>query len=120
MNVTLHEATSADLPVVKNLVPYYIYDMSVHMGWRCGADGRFDGCDGIGTYWSEGGKHAFVLRCGEERAGFALVRGDHNEPDVDYSIAEFFVLRKFRGRGAGERIARQLFDRFRGRWRIDQ
>ena len=32
MDVTLHEATSDDLPVVKNLVPYYIYDMSEHMG----------------------------------------------------------------------------------------
>ena len=120
MDVTLHEATSDDLPVVKNLVPYYIYDMSEHMGWPCRADGRFDGCDGIETYWTEVGKHAFMLRHGKEWAGFALVRANHEGPDIDYSIAEFFVLRKFRGRGVGERIARQLFDRFRGRWRVEQ
>lgn len=120
MDVTLHQATRDDLPVVKNLVPYYIYDMSEHMGWRCRADGRFDGCNGIETYWSEAGKHAFMLRHGQEWAGFALVRGNHEQPDIDYSIAEFFVLRKFRGQGVGERVAGQLFDRFRGRWLVEQ
>ena len=118
--VTLHEATDQDLAVVRNLVPYYIYDMSEHMGWPCTPEGRFDGCDMVPTYWEEPGKHAFMLRASDEIAGFALVRGNHEEEDIDYSIAEFFVLRKFRGQGAGEHIARQLFDRFTGRWVVDQ
>jgi predicted acetyltransferase len=46
-----------------------------------------------------------TLQTGSELAGFALVRGDHDEPGIDYSITEFFVLRKFRGRGMGERKA---------------
>ena len=118
--VRLHEATDQDLTIVKNLVRYYIYDMSEHLGWACTPDGRFDGCDKLPTYWSEPGKYAFMLRVGDELAGFALVRGNHEEDDIDYSIGEFFVLRKFRGRGVGERIARQLFDRFRGRWKVAQ
>ena len=59
-----------------------------------------------------------MLRAGEETAGFVLVRADIEEGD--YEIGEFFVLRKFRGQGVGERIARQLFDRFRGRWEVMQ
>jgi len=43
MEVTLHEATDQDLPIAKKLVPYYIYDMSEHLGWPCTADGRFYG-----------------------------------------------------------------------------
>jgi predicted acetyltransferase len=120
MELSLHQATLADLLIVKNLVPYYIYDMSEYMGWPCGADGSFEGCQFIETYWSEAGKHAFVLRSGNELGGFAMVRGNHAEPEIDYSIAEFFVLRKFRGQGTGERIARHLFDRFRGRWMVEQ
>jgi len=120
MGVTLHEATDQDLPIAKNLVPYYIYDMSEYLGWACTPDGRFDGCDELPSYWEEPGKHAFMLRAGKEIAGFALVRGNHEEEDIDFSIGEFFVLRKFRGRGVGERIARQLFDRFRGRWKVAQ
>jgi predicted acetyltransferase len=119
MKVTLHAAKRNHLPVVKNLVPYYVYDMSEHLGWPCRPDGRFDGCDGIEMFWTERGKHAFVLRAGREWAGFALVRGEDGRDDVDYSIAEFFVLRKFRRKGVGERVARQLFDRFQGRWRVE-
>ena len=120
MDVTLHPATPEDLPVVKNLVPYYIYDMSEHLGWPCSSDGRFDGCDDLESYWSAPGKHAFVLRAGDEPAGFVLILADGSQPDIDYSITDFFVLRKFRGRGVGERIAHQLFDRFRGRWKVEQ
>jgi predicted acetyltransferase len=121
MNVTLHEATPADLPVVKNLVPYYIYDMSEHMGWACTADGRFDGCDDLESYWRGPGKHAFVLRAtGQEPAGFVLILAEHDEQGVDFSVTDFFVLRKFRGRGVGQRVAHELFDRFRGAWKVEQ
>jgi predicted acetyltransferase len=120
MDVTLHEATPADLPVVKNLVPYYIYDMSEHLGWACTADGRFDGCDDLESYWHGPGRHAFVLRAGQEPSGFALILAEHDEPDVDFSVTDFFVLRKFRGRGVGQRIAHELFDRFPGRWKVEQ
>jgi len=120
MPITLHDATSADLPAVKNLVPYYIYDMSEYLGWPCSADGRFDGCDDLASYWTTPRRHAFVLRDGAELAGFVLILADNAEADVDFSITDFFVLRKFRRHGVGERVARELFDRFRGRWKIDQ
>ena len=120
MDVTLHDASEADLLAVKNLVPYYIYDMSEHVGWPCSADGRFDGCDDLESYWGTSEKHAFVLRSGQELAGFVLILADNAEAEVDYSVTDFFVLRKFRRRGAGERIAHQLFDRYPGRWKIDQ
>jgi predicted acetyltransferase len=118
--VQLHEATDADLPRVKNLVPYYIYDMSERMGWPCTPDGRFDGCNGLETYWHGPGKHAFVLRAAKELAGFVLILADNDDPSIDYSVTDFLVLRKFRGRGVGERIARQLFNRFCGRWKVEQ
>ena len=119
-DVSLCNAADADLAVVKNLVPFYVYDMAEHTGWACTQDGRFDGCDGIESYWSEPGKHAFMFKAGDEWAGFGLVRANHEEPDIDCSIGEFFVLRKFRSQGHGGRLARELFDRFRGRWLVEQ
>ena len=120
MNIILHKATDQDLPIAKNLVPYYIYDMSEYLGWPCTAEGRFGGCDDFESYWQNAGRHAFILRAAGELVGFALIRADHDEPDLDYSVGEFFVLRKFRGQGVGEKIARQLFDRFRGQWEVSQ
>jgi predicted acetyltransferase len=118
--VTLHQATPADLPVVKNLVPYYLHDMSEHLGWACTADGRFEGCEDLESYWRGAGRHAFILRAGQEPAGFVLILAEHDEPGVEFSITDFFVLRKFRGQGVGQRIAHELFDRFPGQWKVEQ
>jgi predicted acetyltransferase len=120
MDVTLHKATPADLLIAKNLATYYIYDMSEHMGWPCNADGCFGGCDDLASYWSEEGKHAFMLRAADEPAGFVLILANNAEPDVDFSVTDFFVLRKFRGQGVGQRIAHELFNHFRGRWKVEQ
>jgi predicted acetyltransferase len=119
MRVTLHKAKPSDLAIVKNLVPYYIYDMSEYMGWATKPDGRHDGCDGIEKYWSDPDKHAFILRAGREPAGFVLLMVGGPGPSIDYSFTDFFVMRKFRKRGVGERIARRLFNRFPGRWQVD-
>src|SRR3954447_23942953 len=99
MDVTLHEATAGDLEAVRNLGSYYVYDLSESLGWACGSDGRFGGCEGLESYWSEAGRHAFVLRAGEELAGFALIMAEDRGAHVEYSVTDFFVLRKFRGRG---------------------
>src|SRR5437870_4947545 len=119
MEIVLHNATPADLPIVKNLVPYYIYDMSEHMNWPCTPDGRFDGCDELESYWSTPGRHAFILRTGNEPAGFVLILEKGNEPGIDFSITDFFVLRKFRHHGVGQLIAHELFNRFPGRWKVE-
>jgi predicted acetyltransferase len=119
MSVTIHKATAKDLAIVKNLVPYYIYDMSEYMSWPTKPDGRHDGCDGIEAYWADPDKLAFMLRSRREPAGFVLLLKGGHGPDIDYSFTEFFVLRKFRHRGVGERIALQFFKRYSGRWQID-
>jgi [ribosomal protein S5]-alanine N-acetyltransferase len=119
MPVTLHKAKPADLPIIKNLVPYYIYDMSEFMGWPAKPDGRHDGCDGIEAYWSDPDKHAFILRSGKEPAGFVLLLKGNHGPNIDYSFTDFFILRKFRHRGVGQRIAHEFFKRYPGQWQID-
>ena len=52
---------------------------------------------------------------GRALAGFALVFT--GEP---HDIAEFFVMRKYRGRGVGAQAAASLFDQFPGRWTVRQ
>ena len=119
MPITIRRASRSDLLIIKNLVPYYIYDMSECMRWPTKKDGRYEGCDGIEAYWSDPDKRAFILRSGREPAGFVLLLKGNHGPDIDYSFTDFFVLRKFRHRGVGERIARQFFKRFPGGWQVD-
>jgi predicted acetyltransferase len=37
---------------------------------------------------------------------------------VDFAVQEFFVLNQYRGTGVAARAARDVFDRFRGRWQL--
>lgn len=120
MNVQLHKAEPSDMQVVQNLVGYYIYDLSEYMGWPCTPEGHFVGCAPWLTFWSQEGKHAFMLRSDTEIAGFALVDGSQKNQEMDYLMAEFFVLRKFRRKGVGETIANQLFALFPGNWVVSQ
>ena len=120
MKVVLNKASKSDMAIVENLVPYYIYDMSEYLGWPCSAAGKFGGCDMLETYWEEKGKHPFLLNFGDEIVGFALIRGNHEEKEIDFSVGEFFVLRKFRGKRVGETIATEIFDLFRGNWQVEQ
>ena len=41
--------------------------------------------------------------------------------DADtHSIAEFFILRKYRRQGIGQIVAHRIFDMFPGKWRVAQ
>ena len=74
------------------------------------------------SYWAEPGRHPFLIRVDGKLAGFALVnaRSRLTGDDGVHDLAEFFVLRRYRRRGVGERAAAWLFERFRGRWEVRQ
>jgi predicted acetyltransferase len=119
-NVALDLVPADQLPIVRNLIRFYVYDMSEFMGWRCPDSGLFGGVDDLPKYWEQAGNAPFFIRVDGEMAGFSLIDGNPKEAGVDYKVGEFFVLRKFRGRGVGEQAAVQSFDRFRGAWHVEQ
>lgn len=54
-------------------------------------------------------------------AGFATVYEGESFRDPTervWWVADFFVMRKYRKRGIGKRVATMLFDRFSGTWEI--
>lgn len=55
-------------------------------------------------------------------AGFVLVReleSSTNDQSL-HSIAEFFILRKYRRCGLGQTVANHIFNLFPGRWQVRQ
>lgn len=74
-------------------------------------------------YWTGRGRYPFLITVGGKIAGFALVsdRSDLGGDNVPHSIAEFFVLRKYRGKGVGKDAARKIFSALpSGKWVITQ
>ncbi|MGZ4164902.1 MAG: GNAT family N-acetyltransferase [Tumebacillaceae bacterium] len=119
VTVELVRVPLEELPVLENLSRYYVYEFSQYIPQiKVHADGQFGALNGLETYWTEPQKHPFFLYADGELAGFALVSSaTAEEPN---NMDEFYVLRKFEGRGIGKKAAMQLFDRFPGKWTVTQ
>lgn len=118
--VRLRAATPDQHALLANLLELYAHDLSAVFDLAPGPDGRF-GYDKLPLYWAEPtGRFAFLILSGNEIAGFVLAtRGSPASQDPElHDIAEFFVLRRHRGRGVGRRAAFQLWDRLPGRWTV--
>ena len=114
MDMEVVEALDDDRTVVWRLLQLYHYDFSEFDASDVNPHGEylhryFD------EYWTDPDRGAFLFRVEGALAGFALVFT--GEP---HDIAEFFVMRKYRGRGAGAQAAASLFDQFPGRWTVRQ
>ena len=119
--VSLDVATAADATLLANLLELYIHDLSAAFpDVALGPDGRF-GYPKLPLYWSEPDRRfAFLIRVDDHVAGFVLVtRGSpaSDDPEV-LDVAEFFVLRRYRGTGVGRRAATLLWRRLPGRWTV--
>lgn len=121
MSIEIQPATVADKLILRHLFQLYLYDFSEFDDAELDAHGLYD-YPRIDHYWTEDSRHPYLIRVDDQLAGFALVRElDESEADMPtYSIAEFFILRKYRGRGIGKAVAFWLFDRFHGPWYVGQ
>ncbi len=120
MEVNVIPAIREDKTVLHRLLELYHHDYSEYDGADVDEHGLY-GYEYLDHYWTEPSRHPFLIRVSGKLAGLALVREIHTADDGPvHAIAEFFVLRKYRRQGVGGEAARQLFDRFPGRWRICQ
>ena len=119
--VSLDTATAADAALLSDLIEEYAEELSdVFPAMARGLDGRF-GYPRLPLYWSEPERRfAFVVRVDGEVAGCVLAtRGSPaaSDPRV-LDVAEFFVVRRYRRLGVGQRAARLLWRRLPGTWTV--
>jgi predicted acetyltransferase len=106
-------------PVLANLLELYAHDISEFHDIEIGQDGRF-GYRSLSLYWSEAGRHPFLVKVNEKLAGLILVkRGSEISGDANlWDMAEFFILRGYRKRGIGTEAAHQVWKQFPGLWEV--
>lgn len=110
-----------DKPVLRQLLELYAYDFSQYDDADVNAHGLYDYAY-LDNYWTEEGRYPFFIKVDGKLAGFVLVSGYTYALEIGTakSISEFFVMRKYRRLGVGKRAALMIFDRFPGRWEVDQ
>lgn len=113
--IRLVPADGAQKPVIANLIQLYLHDLTAFMPFPIGADGRFQ-YEFLERFW----RYPYFICCDDDIAGFALV--------VDacpltgrspcWFMAEFFVLRAYRGRGLGQAAVDLALAAHPGVWHV--
>ncbi|GAB6926250.1 hypothetical protein JCM10914A_02330 [Paenibacillus sp. JCM 10914] len=118
--VTIEQVEYERKATLSHLLELYQYDFSEFEPMDVHESGRYE-YRFLDHYWTEASRYPFFIRVAGKLAGFALVReiGAQDEIPI-YSMAEFFVMRKYRNHGVGQQAAFALFSRFQGIWKVGQ
>lgn len=117
MTIQLLPAIAPDKPLIHRMMQLLQHDISPFEDTDLNDHGYFN-YPYLDHYWVEAERHPFIIRVTGNLAGFVLVNQHTYLPENQYSVAEFFVMRKYRRRGIGSTVAKQTFDSQRGRWEI--
>lgn len=117
--VSLIATTIDKWALLEKLLQLYAYDFSEFTGDEINGCGDYGFGRLLRHYWNGKNPDPFVIKIGNNIAGFVMVRIIQKD-DVEYhSVAEFFILRKYRRSGLGKRSAQTVFKMFPGKWYVD-
>jgi predicted acetyltransferase len=114
MDVELETVDEADKAVLARLLELYRYDMSEFRPYPLTDHGIY-GYRFLDIYFLKSDREACFIRVGGELAGFTMTRA---LTDGTRTVAEFFVVRRWRRRGIGRAVAHQVFARHPGPWEV--
>ncbi len=117
MNLEIVAESVEDKPLIQRMIELYQYDFSALENRDLDAHGYF-GYSYLDHYWVEQGHYPFIVRVNGKLAGFVLVNQHTCLPGNEWSVAEFFILRRYRRQGIGKQVAGYIFDQFRGKWEV--
>lgn len=124
MKIDIDEASPEMMPVIQNMARFYSYDLSKSCGfydlfdWSFPESGLYEAPD-FSHYWTPN-HFPFVIKVDGELAGFVLIDKKGTSPDVDWKMAQFFIVGKYQGRGIGHAVATQIFANLPGVWEVMQ
>lgn len=121
MKIEVKEAQYNEKLIMRNMMELYNYDLSEYEDEELNEYGLYD-YKYLDHYWTEEGRHPFIIRVDDNLAGFVLVNNHSivKGKQIDYAIAEFFIVKKYRKNGIGKAAALNIFHRFKGTWEVKQ
>jgi predicted acetyltransferase len=114
MDVELRPISEDDKVVFERLLELYRYDFSEYRPYALSVHGTY-GYRYVDNYFTDDAYEACFVLVDGELAGFTMTgRLD----DGFHTMAEFFIVRRWRRRGVGRTAAHLTFARHPGRWRV--
>lgn len=120
-HIRIQKVEADQKSILRQLIELYEYDFSEFNDQDVNEHGYY-GYKYFDHYWTDENRHPFFVMVENRYAGFVLINNHHYLLDDDQgkSIAEFFIMRKYRGKGVGREAAKQIFDQFKGHWEVRQ
>ncbi|WIV12461.1 GNAT family N-acetyltransferase [Proteiniborus sp. MB09-C3] len=127
MEVRVVLANEENANIIKNIYPLYLHDLSEVYGNVPNEYGIYED-ESIKTLaeqydvqniWFQKPNllFPFIIMVDGKPAGFDLVStGEYAPKGMDYYVYEFFLLRPYRGKDIASIAAKQIFDKFLGKW----
>ncbi len=110
-------AKPTDAPLVKTLLDEYLRELNKFETRIFSDDGLID-YPYFDVYWSEYGRHPFIIKHQGQVIGFAFVRDPHSTHSSRHQIAEFYIKPDYRGRGLGRQAVITIWQQFPGSWEL--
>ena len=121
MGLELIRASAEHRLLFINLMQLYMHDFSEFVDIDVQDNGLYKAYAYLEDYWKDNTtRFAYIIKHDAHYAGFVLVRYLETEERSYYSIAEFFIIRKYRRAGIGSKVAMQIFDLYKGNWEVFQ
>jgi len=119
MRIEVKQAESTDRIKLDNLMQFYIYDFSeflpIDMDEKASfKEGILDG------YFADPDKVPFLVLVDGRIAGFALVGAEIvlERNQGGRCIKEFFIVKRYRRQGVGNKAATVIFSMYPGKWEV--
>jgi len=119
----VHRASPEDKPLLAHLMQLYLHDFSEFTTDQSDTgdiddNGLFD-YKYFDAYWQEENREPLLIRLQNHPIGFVLINNwSALNRRTDFSVAEFFVLRKYRRAGLGTHAAVSIITNRPGDWEI--
>jgi predicted acetyltransferase len=120
MKIELIKVEESQKSVLRQMLELYEYEFSEYNENDLNEYG-FYGYKYFDHYWTEPERHAFFIKINGKYAGFVMVNDFcYVLEEKARSMAEFFIMKKYRRLGVGSFVAVQIFDKFPGNWEVLQ
>lgn len=120
MNIEIVLTDNTQQQIVSQLCELYTYEMTDLADFDINENGYF-GYKGLSSFWKSENKYAYLIYVNKKLAGFALIQKGSPIDKMDteiWDVVEFFIMRKYRRKGVGEFVAKNLWSSTNGSWQV--
>lgn len=117
MDIKIVPVPIEEKTILADLLEAYFSELNTFKALAKDKHGKF-GYKYLDLYWQENKRFPFFIKVDGELSGFALVNEQGHINSNTMTIAEFFILPKYRRQGIGKYTAFKIFSMFPGQWEV--